>query len=89
MPVQETETFQMTTDQPTDEDIDASGLKCPLPVLKLQKRLKSLQSGQTVRLISTDPSSKKDVRAFCAETGHSLLQHFADGEQLIYLVKKC
>lgn len=53
-----------------DIDIDAMGLKCPLPVLRLQKRLRDLAPGQVARLRTSDPMAEIDVPHFCAETGH-------------------
>lgn len=54
-------------------EIDARGLLCPLPVLRLRKRLMATPSGQSVRLITTDPAAIIDVPHFCAESGHRLL----------------
>ncbi|AGT07462.1 sulfurtransferase TusA family protein [Paracoccus aminophilus] len=54
-------------------DIDARGLLCPLPVLKLRKRLLALPQGALVRLIATDPAAVIDVPHFCREAGHSLI----------------
>lgn len=56
------------------DEIDARGLLCPLPVLKLRKRLLSLPQGAVVRMIATDPAAVIDVPHFCAEGGHTLLQ---------------
>ena len=56
-----------------DDEIDAQGLLCPLPVLKLQKRLRDLAPGQTVRLLATDPASWVDVPHFCQTSGHGLV----------------
>ncbi|WP_432447812.1 sulfurtransferase TusA family protein [Aliiroseovarius marinus] len=53
-----------------DDDLDAIGLLCPLPVLKARKRLKSLEKGQVLRLQATDPAALIDVPHFCAEQGH-------------------
>ncbi len=55
------------------ETIDARGLLCPLPVLKLRKRLKSLAVGQCALLLADDPAAMVDVPHFCAESGHELL----------------
>jgi tRNA 2-thiouridine synthesizing protein A len=55
------------------ETLDASGLLCPLPVLKARKRLKSMVSGSVLRLVSTDPAAVIDVPHFCMESGHELL----------------
>lgn len=55
------------------ELVDASGLLCPLPVLRLRKRLLPLPRGARLRLIASDPAAVIDVPHFCAEGGHRLL----------------
>lgn len=54
-------------------EIDARGLLCPLPVLRLRKTLIELAPGTRVALIATDRMAAVDVPHFCAETGHSLI----------------
>lgn len=71
----------------TDE-IDARGLLCPLPVLKLQKRLRGLRPGAVVRLVATDPASWVDVPHFCAQAGHQLLAADDRGGIRSYLVRR-
>lgn len=56
-----------------DLEIDASGLLCPLPVLRLRKRLRSLASGEEITLIATDPAAVIDVPHFCNQAGHVFL----------------
>ena len=56
----------------TEKLLDAKGLACPLPVLRLNRALRGLDSGDRVRLLTTDRASVADVRAFCRETGHEL-----------------
>lgn len=69
-------------------DLDAIGLLCPLPVLKLRKRLAALKPGDRIRLLADDPAAIIDVPHFCAETGHVLVESAeADGIQS-YLVQK-
>lgn len=53
--------------------IDARGLLCPLPVLRLRKRLLPLPPGTRVTLIATDKAAVIDVPHFCAESGHALI----------------
>ncbi len=55
-----------------DAELDATGIKCPLPVLKARKRLKSLADGQTLAVMTDDPAAIVDVPHFCAESGHVL-----------------
>ncbi|MDR1855297.1 MAG: sulfurtransferase TusA family protein [Azoarcus sp.] len=57
-----------------DKEVDARGLNCPLPILRLKKALAELQGGQVVRVLATDPSSVKDFEAFVRQTGHELVQ---------------
>lgn len=71
-----------------NEEIDAIGLLCPLPVLKARKRLKSMTSGQVLRLIATDPAAVIDVPHFCFESGNELVSQLDEGETQIYLIRK-
>ena len=56
-----------------DLEVDATGLLCPLPVLRLRKRMQALPSGALVRLLADDPAAHVDVPHFCAEAGHAYL----------------
>jgi tRNA 2-thiouridine synthesizing protein A len=60
------------TDQ-TPEEIDATGLLCPLPVLRARKRMKAMAVGTVVRVSADDPAAAVDVPHFCVEQGHELL----------------
>ncbi|MTH76727.1 sulfurtransferase TusA family protein [Paracoccus aestuariivivens] len=55
------------------ETIDARGLICPLPVLRLRKRLIALEAGSQVILLATDRAAVIDVPHFCHEAGHRLI----------------
>jgi len=69
-------------------DLDATGLLCPLPVLKLRKRLAPLDAGDCMRLRADDPAAVIDVPHFCAEAGHALLETAQEGDVQVYLVRK-
>jgi tRNA 2-thiouridine synthesizing protein A len=56
------------------EELDLRGLKCPLPVLRLRKKIAALASGEIVRVETTDPLAGIDIPHFCSEDGHSLLK---------------
>lgn len=71
----------------TEYELDAAGLLCPLPVLKARKRLDGLKSGDTLRLIATDPASVIDVPHFCNEQGHHLLSHEASDGRHIFRIR--
>ena len=72
---------------PTDT-IDACGLLCPLPVLKLRKRLKSLAIGEIIAMRADDPAAVIDVPHFCAESGHELLSSSDEAGVQTYLIRK-
>jgi len=55
------------------KELDARGLKCPLPILRCKKGLAELEPGQVLKVLATDPGSVKDFQAFCKQTGHEML----------------
>lgn len=57
-----------------DDELDARGLLCPLPVLKARKRLQGMAEGAVLRMLADDPAAVVDVPHFCAEAGHALLE---------------
>lgn len=57
-----------------DKEVDARNLNCPLPILRCKKALNELAAEQVLKIMATDPGSKKDFDAFCRQTGHSLLE---------------
>jgi len=71
-----------------DEELDASGLNCPLPILRAKKALGSLASGKVLHIIATDPGSVKDFEAFSKQTGNELLESKEDGGKFHFLIKK-
>lgn len=71
-----------------DEELDASGLNCPLPILRAKKTLAGLASGQVLHVIATDPGSVKDFEAFAKQTGNELLDSREEGNSFHFLIKK-
>jgi tRNA 2-thiouridine synthesizing protein A len=71
-----------------DEELDAQGLLCPLPVLKASKRLKAMQTGAVLRVLATDPAAVIDIPHFCAESGHELLGSGDEGPAQVYLIRR-
>ena len=71
-----------------DAELDATGLLCPLPVLKARKRLKELGKGQVLKMLADDPAAIVDVPHFCTEQGHKLLQQSVEGTIQIYFLQK-
>lgn len=54
--------------------LDATGLICPLPVLRARKALRAIAPASVLTVLATDPAAVKDFTAFCAEAGHALLR---------------
>ena len=71
-----------------DKEIDTSGLNCPLPILKAKKALTELQSGQTLKVIATDPGSWRDFEAFARQTGNTLLSQEKIDAHFAYVLQR-
>jgi len=72
----------------TDKEIDTSGLNCPLPILKAKKALTELQSGQTLKVIATDPGSWRDFEAFARQTGNELVSQEKTEANFVYVLTR-
>ena len=70
------------------EKLDATGLLCPLPVLKARKRLAALAPGDQLHMTADDPAAVIDVPHFCAEAGHALLATAEEDGAQVYLIRK-
>jgi tRNA 2-thiouridine synthesizing protein A len=71
-----------------DQDLDARGLNCPLPILRAKKALTEMQSGQVLRIVSTDVGSVKDFQAFSKQTGNELLSQSEAGNEYTFFLKR-
>ena len=71
-----------------DKEIDTRGLNCPLPILKAKKALAELQSGQVLKVVSTDAGSLRDFQAFAKQTGNELLQQQTQDTDYIHVLRR-
>lgn len=71
-----------------DQELDARGLNCPLPILRAKKALNGLTSGQTLKIVATDPGSVKDFQAFAKQTGNQLLESNEASGEYTFVLKK-
>lgn len=72
-----------------DQDVDASGLTCPLPILRAKKALAQMESGQVLRVLTTDRNAIRDFQAFARQTGNVLVaQYEADGRGVHFLRRR-
>ncbi len=71
-----------------DKEFDASGLSCPLPILKTKKSLADMLSGQVLKVIATDCGAVKDMQAFADQTGNTLLSTAEANNAYIFFMQK-
>lgn len=71
-----------------DQELDARGLNCPLPILKTKKALTAMQSGQVLKVIATDPGSWRDFEAFAKQTGNSLVSQEKTATNFVYVLQR-
>ncbi|MCR9157714.1 MAG: sulfurtransferase TusA family protein [Rhodobacteraceae bacterium] len=70
------------------EHLDATGLLCPLPVLKARKRLMGLSSGNELHVLTDDPAAIVDMPHFCNEAGHELVSSDEQGAAMLWVIRK-
>ena len=70
-------------------EVDASGLNCPLPLLRLKKALIVMASGEVVKVIATDPAAHLDFGVYANQSGHQIIELIKhDNKQIFYIKKK-
>jgi len=70
------------------QTLDASGLACPMPVVRTRQAIDQLEAGQVLEVISTDRGSLQDIPAWAASTGHRLVEHNDGGDRFTFLIEK-
>ena len=71
-----------------DQELDARGLNCPLPILRATKTLNAMTGGQILKIMATDPGSVKDFEAFAKQTGNELLDSSEVEGEFHFTLKK-
>jgi TusA-related sulfurtransferase len=71
-----------------DVELDTRGLNCPLPILKAKKALTAMESGQVLKVMSTDTGSVRDFAAFAKQTGNELLSQTTEGSDFVHILKR-
>jgi tRNA 2-thiouridine synthesizing protein A len=69
-------------------EVDASGLICPLPLLRLKKALMEVESGDVIKIIATDPAAHLDIGVYIDQTGHQLLELARQANEQIFFIRK-
>ena len=70
------------------KELDTRGLNCPLPILKAKKALAEMESGQLLKVVSTDPGSLRDFKAFARQTGNELVDQSTEAAEFIHVLKR-
>ena len=71
-----------------DQELDARGLNCPLPILRTKKALTDMSSGQVLKILTTDPGAVKDFQAFSKQTGNTLLSSDTQASEFVFFMQK-
>jgi TusA-related sulfurtransferase len=71
-----------------DVELDAKGLRCPLPIMKATKAMKEMKQGQILRVTATDQGSKRDFEGWAKNGGHSLLNVKEENGVYTYTIRK-
>ena len=69
-------------------ELDTSGLKCPLPVLKTKKALRAMEAGEEITVTATDPTTMVDFPEYCANAGHTLLETSERSGVFLFRIRK-
>lgn len=71
-----------------DQELDARGLNCPLPIVRAKKAIAPMEAGQVLKIVATDPGSVKDFDAFCQQTGNELVSSSEGNGEYEFLIRK-
>ena len=71
-----------------DVELDARQLACPLPILRANKALSQMSSGQVIKVAATDNGSPKDFEEFCRQTGNELLSSTENDGEYVFLLRR-
>ena len=70
------------------KEFDASGLRCPMPILKTKKAIQEINIGEILKVIATDVGTKKDFPAWSSRTGNEILELVEEADRLIWFIKR-
>ena len=76
------------TDYVVAREFDASGLRCPMPILKTKKEIQQVEIGEILKVIATDIGTKKDFPSWASRTGNEILELIEEGNKLIWYIKR-
>ncbi len=71
-----------------DHLMDVQGLLCPEPVMLLHSQVRDTAAGEVIKVVATDPSTKRDIPRFCQFLGHRLLEQQENDGLFVYFIEK-
>ena len=71
-----------------DQELDCKGMNCPLPILKTKKQVDTMEVGQVLKMVATDPGSINDMNAWTRRTGNEMVSHNEEGGIYSFFIKK-
>jgi tRNA 2-thiouridine synthesizing protein A len=71
-----------------NQELDATGLLCPEPVMMLHEKMPDMESGEILKVLATDPSTTRDIPQFCRFLGHTLLGQEEEGDLFVYFIQR-
>ncbi|WP_347556321.1 sulfurtransferase TusA family protein [Robbsia sp. KACC 23696] len=71
-----------------DKEVDATGLNCPLPILRAKKALSDMTTGQILKVTATDPGSQRDFAAFAKQTGNTIVESSVHEKVFTFLLRR-
>lgn len=78
----------MSSQVQADQEIDCSGLSCPLPIIKTKKAIDGMQPGQVLKMTATDPGSINDMAAWVSKTGNEMVDREEGDGIFTYYIRK-
>ncbi|MGY5876912.1 MAG: sulfurtransferase TusA family protein [Candidatus Thorarchaeota archaeon] len=76
------------TDHEVAREFDASGLRCPMPILKTKKEVQEIAIGEILKVTATDIGTKKDFPAWAARTGNEILELVEEDDKLVWFIRR-
>lgn len=71
-----------------NNELDARGLNCPLPILRTKKSMNGMAVGEILKIVATDPGSVKDMEAYAKQTGNEIVETSEDSGEFTFYMKK-
>ena len=78
----------MNDTQSVNRVLDARGLFCPMPIVKTNQAMKEMKTGEVIKVLATDPGSKRDFESWCRKTGNRLLSTSEKSGVYTYTIQK-